>query len=70
VQVGARNDSEFTQSQMMIAVEALNQGWYVSIADDGGPKAAFGIILPPQKHYRITLTACSFGSSRRLRDFG
>ena len=26
--------------QTLLAVAALNEGWYVSIADDGGPQAA------------------------------
>lgn len=42
LQVGAPQDSNFTQAQTAIAVAALNLGFYVSIADDGGPQAAFG----------------------------
>jgi hypothetical protein len=42
LQVGAPEDSNFTQAQTAIAIAALNLGFYVSIADDGGPQAAFG----------------------------
>jgi hypothetical protein len=42
LQVGAPEDSNFTQAQTLIVVAALNLGFYVSIADDGGPQAAFG----------------------------
>jgi hypothetical protein len=31
---------------MAIVVEALSQGFYVSIADDGGMQAAFGSFWP------------------------
>ena len=42
LQVGAREDATFTQLQMLLVDEALARGWIVSIADDGGPQAAFG----------------------------
>lgn len=34
--------SSFTQIQVAEIVVALDQGWYVSVADDEGPQAAFG----------------------------
>ncbi|KAF2663164.1 LIP-domain-containing protein [Microthyrium microscopicum] len=49
LQVGARNDSVFTQAQTMIAYSALTEGWYVSIADDEGFNAAFS--SGPQQAY-------------------
>jgi hypothetical protein len=42
MQVDAPHDNLFNQLQMAIVVEALSQGFYVSIADDGGMQAAFG----------------------------
>lgn len=36
-----RLDSAFTQVQVAEIVLALDQGWYVSVADDEGPQAAF-----------------------------
>lgn len=42
MQVGARSDNLFNQLQVGIMVAALGRGWYVSVADDGGPQAAFG----------------------------
>ena len=40
MQVGTRKDNSYTQKQTAILLLALAQGWYVSVADDGGP---FGI---------------------------
>jgi hypothetical protein len=42
MQVGAPPDNLFNQLQMAVVVEALSQGYYVSIADNGGMQAAFG----------------------------
>lgn len=42
VQQLTRVDNTLTQVQIAVAVLALDQGWYVSIADDEGPQAAFG----------------------------
>lgn len=42
IQQFTRLDNTFTQVQVAVAVVALDQGWYVSIADDEGPQAAFG----------------------------
>lgn len=42
IQQFTRLDNTFTQVQVAVAVIALDQGWYVSIADDEGPQAAFG----------------------------
>ncbi|KAF2398657.1 LIP-domain-containing protein [Trichodelitschia bisporula] len=42
LQVGNRQDNTYVQLQSLIVVAALSQGWYVSVADDGGPQAAFG----------------------------
>lgn len=44
LQVGARSDNTYNQLQNAIVVLALQRGWYVSVADDAGPHAAFGEI--------------------------
>ncbi|KAF2427791.1 LIP-domain-containing protein [Tothia fuscella] len=41
MQIGGRADNEDIQAQFLVPVFALNEGWYVSIADDGGPQAGF-----------------------------
>jgi hypothetical protein len=41
MQVGTRNDSIMIQAQIPAVIAALNQGYYVSIADDTGVHAAF-----------------------------
>jgi hypothetical protein len=41
LQLGDRMDNFFTQLQTMVIISALNEGWYVSVADDGGPQGAF-----------------------------
>jgi hypothetical protein len=41
LQLGDRIDNIFTQLQTVVIISALNEGWYVSVADDGGPQGAF-----------------------------
>lgn len=41
LQMGNREDNVFTQMQTMVVIAALNQGWFVAVADDAGPQAAF-----------------------------
>jgi hypothetical protein len=45
MQLGTRKDNEYTQKQNLIVVSALSQGWYVSVADDGGTRAIYGKIF-------------------------
>jgi hypothetical protein len=45
MQIGTRKDNEYTQKQNLILISALAQGWYVSVADDGGLTALFGKCL-------------------------
>ncbi|KAF2398168.1 LIP-domain-containing protein [Trichodelitschia bisporula] len=39
--VGTRDDNYITQYQNIITIAALNEGWVVVVADDGGPQASF-----------------------------
>jgi hypothetical protein len=41
MQLGTREDNSAIQMQAAMVISALNEGYYVSVADDGGPKAAF-----------------------------
>ena len=41
MQLGSPADAIFTKVQMAPIISALNQGWIVSVADDGGPQASF-----------------------------
>jgi hypothetical protein len=41
MQVGTRSDSTAIQTQAAYFVAALNEGYFVSVVDDTGPKAAF-----------------------------
>jgi len=41
LQTGSRLDNAFATLQTANIVAALDQGWIVSVADDGGPQAAF-----------------------------
>jgi hypothetical protein len=45
MQVGTREDNTFNQLQNAILVEGMNLGYYVSVADDGGFQAAFGMLV-------------------------
>lgn len=44
MQVGTRRDNEYTQLQSLLTIGALSQGWWVSVADDTGPQAAYGML--------------------------
>jgi hypothetical protein len=46
MQVGTRDDNTFNQLQNAVLVEGMNLGYYVSVADDGGFQAAFGMFRP------------------------
>lgn len=39
--LGPAQDTIFTKLQLLPMIAALNQGWIVSVADDGGPQASF-----------------------------
>jgi hypothetical protein len=41
MQQGARDDNLFVQFQTLIVVAAMNMGYYISVADDLGPQAAY-----------------------------
>jgi hypothetical protein len=41
LQLGTAADALFTKIQLAPIIAALNQGWIVSVADDGGPQASF-----------------------------
>jgi hypothetical protein len=45
MQIGARKDNEYNQMQNVVVIDALNQGWFVSVADDQGPQSSFGKYL-------------------------
>jgi hypothetical protein len=39
---GSREDNKNGEYQTILALAALNQGFYVSVPDSDGPSAAFG----------------------------
>jgi hypothetical protein len=41
LQLGTPSDAIFTKIQLAPIIAALDQGWIVSVADDGGPQASF-----------------------------
>jgi hypothetical protein len=41
MQIGTREDSSAIQMQATMIIASLNEGFYVSVADDSGPKAAY-----------------------------
>lgn len=41
MQLGTAADAIFTKVQLAPIISALDQGWIVSVADDGGPQASF-----------------------------
>jgi hypothetical protein len=69
MQAGTREDSTAIQMQAVMVITALNEGYYVSIADDLGTKAAFCKSWPKLvKEHVSRTTAAGFGNGYRSLD--